>query len=574
MEQQPQNVNTNADVSEESKGDRKAMIETQASSQKDELQSAPINELREDEQVSTAAPSRRDKKPFSFYMSLICLALLALIVAWDTTALSVAIPVIAAQLQATTLEAFFASIAFTLAVAISQPLYLSISDAIGRKAPLYVGMILFTAGSIVFAVARSMTVLIVGRLIQGLGGGGLDILQEIIIVDMTSLKERPMYLAVMALPIAVGSIMGPIIGALLCQFVTWRWLGWINLPFVGPAIPLALLFMHLKPIDLDLKTKFRRLDWGGMFLFTVGSTCVALPISWADTLYPWGSWRTLLPLVIGIVAFIAFGFYEARPVQPMLPYRLFKNRTAVVSLIGGAIHGLLLFSLLLYLPLFFQAVYLQTPLESAVSILPACVVSVAFSVFAPVCVELTRRYTLMLHTGWVILTLFIGLWCAVDQTSSKAVKDTFLVFVGIGLGIVFQTVPFPLQASVEEADDSGRVVGLLVIVRFLGGVLGLAIGSVVFNSGFAHQIAAFGPLPAEVSQLSDPRQAIGFIPTLRTLHLDAETTWRLTEAYRIPFRTVWIVMASISGVGLITSLLTRQLDLEKENLGRQRFDDS
>ncbi|KAI0835064.1 major facilitator superfamily domain-containing protein [Hypoxylon sp. FL0890] len=507
-------------------------------------------------------------------MSLLCLGLLALIVAWDTTALSVAIPVIAAQLQATILEAFFASIAFTLAVAISQPLYLSISDAIGRKMPLYTAMILFTVGSITFAVARSITVVIAGRLIQGLGGGGLDILQEIIIVDMTSLKERPLYLALMALPIALGSIMGPIIGALLCQFVTWRWLGWINLPFVGPAIPLALLFMRLRPIDLDLKTKLRRLDWGGMFLFTVGATCISLPVSWADTLYPWSSWRTLLPLVVGTIAFVVFGLYEAHPVQPMLPYRLFKSRTAVVSIIGGTIHGLLLFSLLLYLPLFFQAVYLQTPLESAVSILPACVVTVAFSVFAPMCVEFTRRYTLLLHTGWIMLTLFTGLWCTVDQTSSKAEKDTFLVFMGTGLGIVFQTTPFPLQASVKEADDSGRVVGLLVITRFLGGLLGLAIGSAVFNSVFAHQIAAFGPLPAEVSQLSDPRQAIGFIPSLRTLSLDTETMRHLTEAYRIPFRTVWIVLASISGVGLVMSLLTKQLNLEKDDLGRQRFDDS
>ncbi|KAI1758850.1 MFS general substrate transporter [Hypoxylon sp. FL1150] len=528
--------------------------------------------LEEDQQATTE--NGGGKKPFSFYASLLCLTLIALIVSWDTTALSVAIPVIAAQLHATTVEAFFASIAFTLAVAVSQPIYLSVSDAVGRKIPLYFAMVLFTVGSILFAVAPSIRVVIAGRLIQGLGGGGLDILQEIIVVDMTSLKERPIYLAIIALPVAVGSILGPIIGALLCQFVTWRWLGWINLPFIGLAIPLAFLFMNLRPIDMDLKTKLRRLDWGGMFLFTVGATCVSVPISWADALFPWSSWRTLVPLILGVVAFITFGFYEERPVQPMLPYRLFKNRTAVVSLIGGAIHGLLLFSILLYLPLFFQAVYLQTPLDSAVSILPACIVSVAFSVFAPICVEYTRRYTILLHTGWVILTLFAGLWCIVDQSSSKAVRDTFLIFIGIGLGIVFQTIPFPLQASVEDPDDSGRIVGLLVITRFLGGVLGLAICSAVFDSGFAEQIAAFGPLPAQVSQLSDPLQAIGFIPTLRTLDLDTDAMGRLTEAYRIPFRNVWICLAAISGVGLVTSLLTKQLDLEKEDLGRQRFDDS
>jgi hypothetical protein len=112
--------------------------------------------------------------------------------------------------------------------------------------------------------------------------------------------------------------------------------------------------MNLRSTGLDFKTQLRRLDWGGMFLFTVGATCICLPVSWADTLYLWSSWRTILPLVIGVFALIAFGCYEARPIEPMLPYRLFQNRTAVVSIIGGAIHGLLLFSILLYFPLFFQ----------------------------------------------------------------------------------------------------------------------------------------------------------------------------------------------------------------------------
>lgn len=139
--------------------------------EKRENQAAVINASGEDQQnMAATAPNQTSRKSLSFYMTLLCLALLALIVAWDTTALSVAIPVIAEQLQATTLEAFFASIAFTLAVAISQPLYLAISDAIGRKIPLYAGIILFTVGSILFAVAKNIKVAIAGRLIQGFGG--------------------------------------------------------------------------------------------------------------------------------------------------------------------------------------------------------------------------------------------------------------------------------------------------------------------------------------------------------------------------------------------------------------------
>lgn len=200
--------------------------------------------------------------------------------------------------------------------------------------------------------------------------------------------------------------------------------------------------------------------------------------------------------------------------------------------------------------------------------------TVAFSVMAPLSVELTRRYLIPLYSGWAILALFIGLWCIVDHNTSNAIRDTFLVFIGVGLGTVFQTVPFPLQASVKDADDSGRIVGLLVITRFLGGVFGLAIGSVVFNSGFSNQIAKFGTLPPEVRLLSDPRQAIGFIPTLRNLDLDQAIMMQLIEAYRIPFRTVWIVLASIASLGLLTSFFTKQLSLEKETLGRQHFDSS
>jgi len=121
-------------------------------------------------------------------------------------------------------------------------------------------MVLFTAGSIDFATTNSMVVLIIGRLIQGLGAGGLDVLEEIVLADITSLKERPMYLGFIAMAIATGSILGPIVGALFSEFVNWRWIGWINLPFVGTASVLSILFLHIRPIKAPFSVKLRRLD--------------------------------------------------------------------------------------------------------------------------------------------------------------------------------------------------------------------------------------------------------------------------------------------------------------------------
>lgn len=378
----------------------------------------------------------KPKKTLAFHLSFVCLSLLVLIVSWDAIVLSVAIPVIAEQLHATTLQSFWASIAYMLGVAVTQPLFASISDVIGRKGPLYFSIILFGVGSIVFAVAKDMTTLIAGRAIQGLGGGGLDVLQEMIVVDMTTLKERPLYLALMAIPTATGSIVGPVVGALLSEYVSWRWIGWINLPFLGVASVLAFIFLRLRPIDSDFASKIRALDWFGMFLFTAATVSVSLPLSWADSLYSWGSWRTIFPLVLGVLIFIGFGWYEARPTQPMIPYRLVNNRTAAMALIAGTLHGAVLYAVLLYFPLFFQAVFLQTPLKSAISMLPACCLSVGLSIISPIAVEATRRYRVQLWIGWILLTLFLGLWCIVDQGTSQHEYDAFLALLGSGIGIV------------------------------------------------------------------------------------------------------------------------------------------
>ncbi|PVI03933.1 MFS general substrate transporter [Periconia macrospinosa] len=133
--------------------------------------------------------SLKPKKPYSWYLAFFAINISTFVVSLDATALSVAVPKITQDLNGTTLEAFWTNLTFILAVVVVQPLYTSVSDAIGRKIPFYVSFILFFAGSLAFALAKNMAVLITGRLLQGLGGGGLDVLSEIILVNMTSLKQ-------------------------------------------------------------------------------------------------------------------------------------------------------------------------------------------------------------------------------------------------------------------------------------------------------------------------------------------------------------------------------------------------
>lgn len=468
------------------------------------------------------------------------------------------------------MTAFWANISFTIAVVVIQPIYTSFSDIFGRKIPLYAAFVLFAVGSIVFAVAHSMAVLIVGRTLQGLGGGGLDVLSEVIVADITTLQERAIYIGWLSLPMALGCIAGPILGAVFSEYVSWRWIGWINLPVTGVALFLAVFFMRLKPIHQAFRTQLGRIDWTGMVVFTAGCILFVLPLSWAGNMYPWSSWRTIVPLVIGALMLVGFGFYERYPPDAVFPYRIFRSRTAQSTLIGSFIHGFVLYTLLQYLPLFFQAVYLESPLDSSISILPFCCVVFVFTGIAAFAVDFFRKYRWEIWTGWVFLAVGSGIFALWDRGSSRAATASFQVIAGIGIGTIFSVPPIPMQAS-AAADDQGLAMGIMVAFRLFGALIGLAVGATTFSSVFAREIHGF-ELPSSLEVLNNPAEVVGFIPQLRTVDVDSAIRDLIRDAYMEAMKTIWYILAAFGVVGFVSSLFTEELTMETEEVGRQHFD--
>ncbi|KAI2465868.1 MFS general substrate transporter [Annulohypoxylon bovei var. microspora] len=520
-----------------------------------------------------AEGAKPGKRSLGFYLSFLAINILVFLYSLDATTLAVAIPAIASELHGTTLESFWAGIAYFLGLVVSQPLYASISDVIGRKPPLYVGFLLFTAGSLTFSLARNMTAVIAGRVIQGLGGGGLDVLGEIIVSDMTTLKERPLYLGIMAIPIALGSILGPTVGALFSDFVTWRWIGWINLPLIGISFPLLVIFLRLRQLESSLDTKLKRLDWGGMLMFAVGCTVFVLPISWADSLYPWNSYQTILPLLLGFAVLVGFAVYEAKPEAPVVPHRIFHSRTAVVTLCGAFVHGMTLYTLLQYLPLFYQAVMLNTRIVSAVSLLPTSVASIVGAIASVIAIgKAGVGYKPRICLTWALVTLGTGLFILLNPSSSSGMRYGIPIIWGSGIGALLRLLHIPMQASVPSVDDTGHAIALLLTVRCLGGLVGLAIGSTVFSSVFESVIATVGELPDSLATLRDAHNAVAFIPMLRTLDLPADVLAPVLQTYLASMRAVFYVMIGFSGLGLVTSLFTEELSLQRTDRGRQAFE--
>lgn len=417
-----------------------------------------------------------------------------------------------------------------------------------------------------------MNTVVAGRLVAGLGGGGLDVLNEVLMCDITTLKERPLWMGIAATPMAIGVILGPIMGAAFTDYVTWRWLGWINLPLTAASGGLAFFFLDLKPLEGSMRSRLTRLDWYGMALFTVGCTVFALPLSWAGSLYPWSSWRTIFPLIIGFLVLVAFGIYEKRPSKPVIPYRFFKSRTTIAVMISGFFHGMILYPLTLYMPLFFQSVNLESSIGSAISTLPSACVLIAFSIISGVLILFLRRYVWLLWAAWALMSIGTGLFALWDQKSSTAAYAGYQSIVGVGLGILFGGVPaLAIQASVPDPDDQGFAIGLMVSFRLFGALIGLAAGASAFSNVFSKSILTLEPLPSALSTLGNAGQAVNFIPHLRDLDLAPDVMIAVQGVYNDCMKTIWYILAGFGVLGFISSLAVEELSIESDAQGRQHL---
>ncbi|KAF4969486.1 hypothetical protein FSARC_3272 [Fusarium sarcochroum] len=517
----------------------------------------------------------KQKKSLAFKLAFIGLAATLFVFQVDATALGIALPSIANDLQGSSLESFWANLSYTLCGLVMQPVWASISDAFGRKPPLYACIVLFFVGSITFAVAQNMRTIIVGRVLQGFGGGGIDVLTEVILADMTTLEERATYLGLMGIPNAVGNILGPSVGALFATYASWRWIGWINLPILGVGAPLVFFFLKLRPVTLDasLARNVERLDWIGMGLVVSGITILVLPLSWAGSLFPWASWQTLLPMLLGVAVLVLFVFYEAKPANPIMPHRIFHSKTANMTLAGGFIHGAILVSLLQYLPLIYQAVYSETAIKSAVFLLPTSVVSVFIAVISMMMVPLFGGYTWLLRLSWVLLALGTGILALYNLDSQSSMLFGLPVIWGVGVALLRLNL-LPMQASVKNVDDTGVAIGQFLTFKMFGGLIGLTIASAIFNTVFSRSIDDTAvQLTGPLAPLDDASNAVAFIKELGSLDVSQQTLDQVLGVYLRCFRTIFYTMTGLGGLGLLTSMFLDEIDLKGQGRGNQRFED-
>ncbi|KAJ5178695.1 MFS general substrate transporter [Penicillium capsulatum] len=423
----------------------------------------------------------------------------------------------------------------------------------------------FTAGTIVASRAMSGTTLLVGRSIQGLGAGGITNLSEVILTDLVPLRLRGRYLAYLNSVWALGSTTGPVIGAAFAQKVTWRWIFYINLPLIAAGCALLAMATPFKSPPAAVGRKIENIDLAGILLFTAGIISVLIPITWGGTMYPWSSWHTVVPLVVGCVVLLSFVVYESYvAAEPVIQMALFRTRSLVVSYISTVTHGLILSCGLYYLPFYFQAVQGYSPVISGVALFPVTFTVVPGAMATGVFISRTGHYRGIIWAGWLVTMVGLGLTCLVRVNTPNVLWIVCLVVIGLGIGILFSSLNIAVLAAAKQQHQQAAAATMFTFFRALGQTLGVAIGGTIFSNRVRASLLA-QPAVLAMSRTASGGHHLDVVALVQLTDQTSDPTSRdqLRKVYVDSLRVVWAVCCAMSGVTALVSLGLRRYNLSR-----------
>ncbi|WP_217240691.1 MDR family MFS transporter [Streptomyces sp. AC555_RSS877] len=476
-------------------------------------------------------------------VSIGALLLGMLLAALDQTIVSTALPTIVSELGGMDHLSWVVT-AYLLASTAATPLWGKLGDQYGRKRLFQIAIVIFLVGSGLCGAAQDMTQLIAFRALQGLGGGGLMVLSMAIVGDLVSPRERGRYQGLFGAVFGATSVLGPLLGGLFTEHLSWRWVFYINLP-IG-VVALAVIATVLR---IPRKSTRHVIDYLGTFLIASVATCLVLVASLGGTTWGWGSPQIVGLAVLGVVLAVAFVAAERRAAEPVLPLKLFRIRTFTLSALISFIVGFAMFGAMTYLPTFLQVVQGVSPTMSGVHMLPMVLGLLLSSTLSGQIVSRTGRWKVFPVAGTGITALGLLLLHQLDENSSTGVMSGFFFVFGLGLGLVMQVLVLIVQNAVSY-EDLGVATSGATFFRSIGASFGVAIFGTVFASRLGDKLTdAFAgtQLPPGVSVgglEADPRGIPALPADLRPPALHAYAS-SITDVflYAVPVALVGFVLA-------------------------------
>jgi EmrB/QacA subfamily drug resistance transporter len=494
--------------------------------------------------VAPASPPQVDRTTQNVVFATVALGML--LAALDQTIVSTALPTIVGDLGGAGHQAWVVT-SYLLDETVITAVVGKFGDLFGRKIVFQVSIVVFVAGSALSGAAQNMEWLIGARAVQGLGAGGLTVTATALIGDVIPLRERGRYQGMLGAVFGVTTVLGPLLGGIFTDDLTWRWAFYVNVP-----IAVIVIAMSARTIPTITSSVRPMIDGAGILFVGIGAAGLTLATSWGGTTYPWISAQILGLAALAVVSLVVFVWVESRAREPVLPLRLFTNRVFSTCCALSFIVGFAMLGAITFLPTFQQYVDGVSATISGLRLLPLVIGLLGTSVAAGTAVGRTGRYKIFPLTGTVVIGIGLFLLSRMNEHTSTVVSSLYMLVLGAGIGLCMQVLTLIVQ-NTSSYEDLGVATSGVTFFRTLGG----SFGASVFGSLYSNFLK--GKLPGALAAAHVSPAAVS---TPEALHRLADSRIEpVVHAYARALDHVFIWAVPVAAIGFVVALFLREVPL-------------